>query len=164
MALLFITPQEITNTTVLGGNVDVNKYEFFIESVQFSVIEPLLGTELYDKIVTDVTNSTISDDYLTLYKEFVKPITKNEALAEYIEVAGLSVNNGGVFKHAPESAEIATNKEVEALAGKYHHLAQMYVQRFEKWICNNTITEYKRHQDEVNAQNVQTRGGWFLDD
>lgn len=164
MALLFITPREITKTTVLGGNVDVNKYEFFIESVQFSVIEPLLGTELYDKIVNDVTNETISGDYLTLYTEYIKPIVKNEALAEYIEVASLSVNNGGIYKHQAESAENATNSEIEALAGKYHHLAQNHIQRLDKWLCNNRITEYKRHQDEVNAQNIQTRGGWFLDD
>jgi len=41
-------------------------------------------------------------------------------------------------------------------------LAQMYIQRFEKWICKNNIAEYKRYQDEVNAQKIKVTSGWYL--
>ena len=160
--LLFIQPEEITKTTVLGGNVDVDKYMFCIINTQVSVIEPLLGTELYDKIIADVTGATITGLYLTLYNEFVKPITKNEALAEYIEIASYSVSNAGVYKNTPENAEIVDKDEAQYLSSKYHALAQMYVQRFNKWICKNTITEYKLYQDEVNAQKIKTTSGWYL--
>ena len=64
--LLFISPQEMTNTTILGGNVDFDKYRLNILNVQKTVIEPLLGTELYDKIVADVTAATITGDYETI--------------------------------------------------------------------------------------------------
>ena len=50
---LFIQPTEITSTTIMGGNVDIDKYLFCIADTQISVIEPLLGTELYDKILAD---------------------------------------------------------------------------------------------------------------
>lgn len=161
--LLFIQPSELTKTTILGGNVDPDKYKFCILNAQISVIEPLLGTELYDKIVTDVTADTIIGDYSTLYTEYIKPITKNEALAMYLEIASYTVNNGGIFKHAPEGAEIVDKEEAQYLAGKYHTLAQMYIKRFEKWICKNTLTEYKHYQDEVNAsRNVKLTSGWYL--
>lgn len=163
MELLFIQPEEITKTTVLGGNVDVDKYQFCIINTQVSVIEPLLGTELYDKIISDIEGASLSGNYLTLYNEFVKPITKNEALAEYIEISSYTLNNGGLFKHAPENAEIVDKDEANYLSNKYHALAQMYVQRFDKWICKNVVTEYKTYQDEVNAQrNVKLTGGWYL--
>jgi hypothetical protein len=128
MAFLFITPKEISTTTVLGGNVDIDKYQFIIESVQVSVIEPLLGTELYDKVRAEAEAETITGDYLTLYTEFVKPITKNEALAEYIEVATLMVTNAGIFKNAPENTESPSNTEIQTLADKYHGLGQLYAQ------------------------------------
>ena len=158
--LLFIQPSEIAKTTVLGGNVDVDKYQFCVLNTQISVIEPLLGSELYDYIVTNYL--TLTGLYLTLYTEFVKPITKNEALAEYIEISSYTLDNAGLFKHSPDNAEVVDKEEAQFLAGKYHALAQMYVQRFNKWICNNDITEYKISQDEVNAQSIKVTSGWFL--
>ena len=42
--LLFITPQEITQTSIIGGNVDTDKYQMCILETQVRVIEPLLGS------------------------------------------------------------------------------------------------------------------------
>lgn len=159
--LLFIQPSEIAQTTILGGNVDVDKYMFNVLNTQISVIEPLLGTELYDYIITNF--ATLSGDYLTLYTDYVKPTTKNEALAQYIEMASYTLNNAGLFKHQPEAAEIVDKEEAQFLAGKYHALAQMYIRRFDKWICKNPLTEYKTYQAEVNAsKQMKVTGGWYL--
>jgi hypothetical protein len=74
------------------------------------------------------------------------------------------VTNGGIYKHSPESSEVVDKQEAQYLAGKYHSIAQMYVQRFQKWICKNTITEYKTYQDEVNARkHLKVTAGWKLD-
>lgn len=163
MELLFITPSELAETTVLGGNVDVDKYTFSILNVQRMVIEPLLGTLLYDKLVDDITNATLSGKYETLYNDYVKPITKFESAGEYIEVSSYMLDNGGLFKHQPDNAEVVSKDEAQYLSNKYHSLAQMYVQRFEKWICKNHLPEYKSFQDEVNAQKgSKLTSGWYL--
>ena len=163
MELLFITPQEMTSSTILSGNTDTDKFLFCILNVQLTTIEPLLGTELYDKIKTDLEGAGLNGLYLELYTDFIKPITKNEALAQYIEIASYMVDNGGVFKHTGENLEIVDRAEVQYLAEKYKALAQMYVQRFNKWICKYTITEYKTCQDEVNAlKGINLLGGWKL--
>ena len=160
---LFITPQEMASTTILGGNVDIDKYLFCIANVQLTTIEPLLGTELYNKILTDAENDDLSGDYLTLYNDYVKPITKNEATAQYIEIASYMLTNGGLFKHTGENIEVVDKQEAQFLAQKYSGLAQMYVQRFYKWICKNPLTEYKTYQDDVSAdRNMKLTGGWKL--
>jgi len=159
---LFITPEEITTTTILGGNVDVDKYLFTIANTQITVIEPLLGSELYDKVKLEAENDTLAGDYLTLYNEFVKPITKNQALAEYIEVSSFMITNGGAFKHSPENAELMDKDDIMLLSQKYSAIADMYVLRFNKWICKNPLTEYKTCQAEVDAQNIQLKGGWYF--
>lgn len=161
---LFITPDEIISTTIMGGNVDPDRYVMNIAFVQVTVIEPMLGTELYDKIIEDFENDELEGDYLTLFNNFVKPITKNQAVGEYIEVSSFLVENGGTFKHSADNREQPTRKEIDLLAGKYKGMAEMYVSRFEKWICNNSISEYKHYQDEVNAQKTQTIGGLFFSD
>jgi len=163
MEYLLIDPTTISRTTILGGNVDIDKYRYCIYNVQLLVLEPLLGTELYTKILADAEANTLAGLYLDLYTKFVKPIVKNEALAEYLEVASYLVTNGGIYKHTAENSEIVDKQEVQYLAGKYHAMGQALIQRFEKWICHNTIAEYKTWQDEVNAsKNIKTTGGWYL--
>ena len=159
---LFIQPSEIASTTIMGGNVDVDKYIFCVADTQISVIEPLLGTELYDVIVAGATADNLTGLYATLYTEFVKPITKHESTAKYIEISSYTLNNGGLYKHTADNAEVVDKEEAQFLAGKYSSMAQMYVQRFDKWICKNTIAEYKRSQDEVNAQKLKLSPGWYF--
>ena len=163
MEYLLINPTDISKTTILGGNVDIDKYRYCVYNSQIIVLEPLLGTELYNKILTEAENNTLAGLYLDLYTKFIKPILKNESLAEYLEVASYSVTNGGIFKHAPESSNVVEKEEAQYLAQKYHNIAEMYIIRFNKWICKNTITEYKTWQDEVNAvKDLKVTGGWFL--
>ena len=161
--LLFVTPQEMTSSTILSGNTDTDKYLFCILNTQLTTIEPLLGSELYDKIISDIEAETLTGLYLELYTDFIKPITKNEALAQYIEIASYMVDNAGIYKRSGENVEVVDKDEVQYLSGKYKSLAQMYVTRFEKWICKNPLAEYKTIQDEVNAlKNINLNVGWKL--
>ena len=161
--LLFITPQELSETTIIGGNVDIDKYTMNIENVQETVIEPLLGTELYDKIIADITGASLTGDYLTLFNDYIKPITKNEACSEYVTVSGFTIANGGAFKHAPENAEIMDKDEKALVSTIYSSRADMHTQRFYKWICKNPLPEYKTSQDEVNAsKDIQNTPGWYF--
>lgn len=161
---LFITPAEIAGTTILGGNVSREKYVVNILFSQISVIEPLLGSELYEKIVSDVEGDTLSGLYETMFHDYIKPIVKHDSLAEYVEVSAFSIDNGGSYKHTAENREMLSREEISTLSGKYRGIAQMYVQRFNKWICKNMaeIPEYKRYQDKVNAQKVNVSLGWYL--
>jgi len=100
-----------------------------------------------------------------LYTSFVKPITKHQALAEYVTLSPFQFTNGGAFKHAPENSVIMDKDEIALVSQTYSGLATMYVNRFYKWICNNTISEYKTYQDEVNAsKSVTLTGGWHFRD
>lgn len=161
--LLFITPQEMTSSTILSGNTDTDKYLFCILNTQLTTIEPLLGTELYEKIKSDIEGAGLTGKYLELYTDFIKPITKNEALAQYIEIASYMVDNGGIYKHTGDNLEVVDKQEVQFLAGKYKALAQMYVIRFNKWIGLNVIPEYKTGQNKVNAlKDIDLTCGWKL--
>lgn len=162
--LLFISPQEMTNTTILGGNIDIDKYVFCISNVQLLTIEPLLGSELYEKLVDDIENDTLAGLYETLLNDFVKPITKNKAVGEYIEIASYILDNGGLYRHTGENIETVDKQEAQYLAGKYNAYAQAYIHRFEKWICKNKLPEYKTSQDNVDAlKNIKLTAGWKLD-
>ena len=182
--LLFIKPSEVTSNTILSGNIDVDKLVPCIDQAQITTIEPLLGTELYVKLVEDMTAYILNQNgdklvlqdgsylytngvgltglYDILFKDFVKPILKFQAVAEYIEIGNYFVDNAGIYKNAPDKKTIADKNEVIDLSSKYRHLAQAHVARFEKWILQNQLPEYKTHQDRVNAIQIKNNFGWHL--
>jgi hypothetical protein len=160
---LFVTPQEIASTTIMGGNVDVDKYIFCIANTQATVIEPLLGSLLYEKILEDAENDDLSGDYLILYNKYIKPITKYQSVAQYVEIGSIIVSNGGIFKHVADNSEIVTREELLSLSQQYRAFAQMYVQRFNRWICKNPISEYKNNQEDVLPnKDLKLTAGWKL--
>ena len=159
---LFTTDAELKSTTLLGGSTDPDKYKFCISLAMDSVVEPMLGTELYDFIADGAENDTLTGLYLELYNEYIKPITKYAGLAEYLLIASYTLDNAGLFVRTPENANAVEREESQYLSDKYMSKAQKYIGRFEKWIGLNPLDEYKTNQDEVNAQKIQAQGGWFL--
>lgn len=159
--ILFITKTEMTNTTILGGNVDFDKYSFCVLDTQLRVLEPLLGTELYEKIKTDLDAETLSGLYLEMFNDYVKPITKFASVANYLEIASYMVDNGGIYKHVADNKQVVEKNEVMSLVQKYNGMTDMFIIRFQKWICNNHLIEYKMYQDKVNAdKDIKTIFGW----
>lgn len=160
--LLFITPQEITQTTIIGGNVDTDKYQMCILETQVRIIEPLLGSELYQKIISDIEGDTLTGDYLELFNDYIKPITKYESCASYIAISPYFLGNAGLLKNNPENTQIVDKKEVDGLSERYSAIAQTYVERFNKWIGLKKLEEYKIDQDKVNAISINVNNGWYF--
>lgn len=163
MELLFVSTKEIMTKTILSGNCDVDKLRPIILETQLKTIEELLGSELYDKIVSEIEAETLSGDYLTLFNDYIVPITRNQSVASYVLVSPYTVGNGGMFKRTYNGAETTDYKEVERVSQIYSSTAQMYINRFNKWILNNPLPEYKTYQDEVNAsKNINLNNGWYF--
>ena len=161
---LFITDLELKSTTLLGGNVDPDAYKFCLAMAQDETILPMLGNALYDVIYAGAEASTLTGLYLTLYNDYVKPITKYSGLSKYILIASYKLDNAGIFKKTPENTQSIELSEAQMLADMHMNKAQLHIDRFENWISANPITEYTAdNQGEVDAQNITERGGWYFD-
>ena len=153
----------MTNTSIIGGNVDQDKYRFCIYQVQITKIIPLLGQALYDKIKADFESDNLTGLYETLFNDYIKPITKNEAIAQYIEISSYMLTNGGLFKHSTTNSEVVDKDEAQFLAQKYSAIAEQSILRFNDWICKNPIPEYTQSQPgEVKPQKVKLTAGWYF--
>lgn len=159
MEVLLIRPSEITQFTPMGGNVDVDKYTPCIYDVQRTVIRPLLGADLYDKIKTDFEADTLSGNYLILYTDYLKPILRHQSFAEYVEIGSYMVTNGGTYKHVPENSESVSKDEVQYLAQISRSKAQLYIEQVKHWLRGANLTEYN---NICNGNNVQVTSGWHL--
>ena len=78
MQALFITDNELRRRSIIGGNVDSDKFIQFIEAAQDTHIQNYLGTLLYNKLQTLIINGNIDDagnsDYKNLLDTYVAPM------------------------------------------------------------------------------------------
>ena len=96
---LFISRTDLVKNSILDGNVDTDKFIQFIKIAQQIDIRNYLGSELYNRISNDITNSTLSGNYLTLVRDYIQPMLIHFAMVQYLPFAAYQIKNGGIYKH-----------------------------------------------------------------
>ena len=163
-----ITSQDLKLNTPLGGNVDPDKYLNFIDDVQVMVLEPVLGTKLFDKILADFEADNLNGLYLQMFNDYIKPVLWHSVFAEYVKVGTLTVGNGGIFRKISDDAQLATESEINMVVKSYQSKADTYIGRLNRFLCDqdSNIPEYTLNQDEDYDidphRNIQTISGWYL--
>ena len=109
MKALFITTNDLRRKSIIGGAVDADKFIQFVEVAQDIHIQNYLGTKLYEKIETLITNGQITQNansnYKNLLDKYITPMLIWFAQSDYYMFASYQVSNGGVFRHRSESSE-----------------------------------------------------------
>ena len=166
MTTLLVKAIDITKSTPMGGNIDVNKYLHVIKESQVFVIEPILGTKLYNKLMTDYAGNTLSGSYKELVENYIQPILAYSVAAEFILIHAFNVSNGGIFKHSPENSEAVSKSEVDFLVQNQRNKADAYIKRLQKFLCTVQIPEYTPAQDnnyDIKPDpSMEYTGGWKL--
>ena len=146
---LFISRTDLVRNSILDGNVDTDKFIQFIKLGQEIDIQNLLGTDLYNRISDDITNNTLTGDYLALVSDYIQSTLIWFAQVNYIPFAAYQIKNGGVFKHSSETAENVSKDEVDYLVQKEREFAEHYTRRFVDFICFDTskFPEYNQNVD-----------------
>ena len=164
METILLNDNEITNSTLLGGNIDVDRYKFCIIDAQISKLEESLGETLYEKIKTDFDANTLSGNYLILHTKYIKPFLIHQSALEYLKIGAYHVSNGGIYKHTPSNGTAIDKNEVDFLVENQRVKAEMYMQRMEKWLSLNRIPEYYSYiSGTVTPARKQSQGSWFFE-
>jgi hypothetical protein len=169
MEALFITKEDITRLTVMGGSVDVDKYVQFIKIAQDLHIKKFLGENLYNKYQTLLQGGTIGQpanvNYKNLLDTYIKYMTIHWSMVEYLPFAAYTIGNKGVYKHTSETGEVVSKEEVDALIEKERDIAQSYTTSFIDHI-NNFSSLYPEYLNNSNGQMHPTKknnfSGWHL--
>lgn len=164
METILLNDNEITESTLLGGNIDVDRYKFCIIDAQISKLEESLGETLYEKIKTDFENNVLTGDYLILHTKYIKPFLIHQSALEYLKIGAYHVSNGGIYKHTPSNGTAIDKNEVDFLVENQRVKAEMYMQRMEKWLSLNRIPEYYSYvSGTVVPSRKQSMGSWFFE-
>jgi hypothetical protein len=164
---LFINRNDLVKNTIIDGNVQADKLMHFIEIAQEIHVQNYLGTDLYTKLQTMITNDTISGTvYETLLVNHVQPMVIHFAMVDFLPFAAYQIKQGGIFKHVSENAETVDKNEVDYLVEKERTLAEYYTRRFIQFMDFNqsSYPEYtsNTNDDIYPDRDEPTFQGWVL--
>lgn len=168
MATYLITSQEIKENTALGGNVDSDNLMHLIYDCQVLVLENVLGTKLYDKIVTDFVADTLAGVYLAMFTTYIKPVLWHSVYADYLRESRALARNSGVYTNIPQEAKPTDLEELKYSAKGAQSKADVYIDRLTRYLCDqsSSIPEYTTSQDndyDVKPSNdISTISGWYF--
>ena len=163
--MALITAQEIKSNTSMGGNVDPDKFMHLLFDVEVLILEPVLGTALFNKIQTDFNADTLADDYLLMFNDYIKPVLWHSVYAQYLRDGIILAQNTGIYENSPENASGADIENVKYVSKSAQSKADVYIERLERFLCDKNIAEYVDSQPndyDVNPSDVRTIGGWYL--
>lgn len=164
--VLFIQAKDIKEFTASNGNVDVDKLLPHLYKSQTIEVQRLLGTKLYDKLISDITAGTLTGNYQTLVETYIKPILIHYAMMYALPYLSVTISNGGVYRNNPENATALTSDEINLLVEKERDAAQYFSQRMIDFLNFNAsamFSEYYTNSNEdISPDYDDNFGGWVM--
>lgn len=161
--MALITVQQIKTNTTIGGNLDADKLLPLIDDAEALVLEPAIGTALYDKLVAE--KDSLVDEYLEMYNKYIVKILCYSVYAEYLRDGIVLAQNTGIYENAPDDKSGANLSNVQYKAKGYNSKADVYLQRLQTYLCDKNVPEYDNAQEnnyDVDPREVNTISGWWL--
>lgn len=158
--ILILKEDDIIKLTSFTGNIDIDKLTPFIYTAQSNEIRRVLGTDLYNKIVSDFDSDTLSGDYLTIYNDYIIDMLVYYAASDYLTFGIYQINNGGIYRHEAENSVLVEQDDVNKLVMKYNSLAAKVELNYFKFIKTITIPEIDNN--DCDGKDNSFKFPWFL--
>jgi len=162
---LLITRDDLVRFTATNGNMDTDTFIQWIKVAQDIHIQQYTGTQLLDKIKTDIVNNTLANPYLDLVETYLKPMLIHWAMVEFLPFQAYTIANKGIFKHSSENASNVDKNEVDFLIEKQRYLAQNYTERFIQYMAfsGNMFPEYYTNSNsDIYPNSDSNYNGWVI--
>lgn len=115
----FISTGNLKREGLINGNVEDTILRVVIQRVQRSVVRPLLGTSLYNRIVTGITDDDLNADEKTLMDDYVTPLMVVACDRASIDATNYQIRNKSVstgvdkdFKSVTESENLRLDNSI----------------------------------------------------
>ena len=145
----FMSVDYLRDETVINGNVDGEVLEPFILTAQNLHIESALGTNLYNKIVTDLSG-TIAGDYKLLLDDYIHPALLHWSLYMCLPFVNYKFTNKAITTSSSDDSNGVDLTELKFLREEIKNVAEYYSQRLIAYIKDNEskYPEYTSNGDD----------------
>src|SRR5689334_19305885 len=131
--ILLISDVMLKERTSMHGNTDPKLIYPDIKYAQDAYVAPLLGSALYNKLITLVSGNTISDaanaNYKTLLDDYIVDTLIWYTMSEASTPISFQFWNKGVVRKQGQDTELPSMSEIVDILSKHKTRAEHYAQR-----------------------------------
>lgn len=142
---VYLISEEILKTrTAINDNIDSGELRFCIQTAQNINIQETLGQELFEKILDDVYNNTISGEYKKLLDKYIVPTTIAWSYYHGLDNFFVKWMNVGLVKNNTEQGGAIDMRTFQFLKNNAKSQAEFYDNNLRKYLCaySNLFPEY----------------------
>jgi len=151
---LIIPIEQITATSMLDLNINLDKLIYAVVNSQKLYLEPLIGSAMVRKL--QETNLTF--EYDLLLDRFLNDALINWGISECIQGLAYSVAQGGIYRHDASDSELPDAKEIATIRQNYLSKGDEFGRRLIDFLNKNKsyYPEYSQNSgDGLNSSKRQ---------
>ncbi len=149
--ILLVSDSMVKERTVIFGNIDPKMIYPDIKVAQDMYILPILGSALFDKLQTDISNSAIAGNYKILLDKFIVDCLIYHVLADLTNSVSFQITNKGVIRKTGDNSEPASMSELIDIANKHRNVAEFYATRLIKYLKQNAAELFPEYLNPGNG-------------
>ena len=136
--VLFISEEKLKDSTAINLNVDTNVLLPYLRQSQKLYVESKLGSQLTDKLKTEIEAGTLAGAYKTLVDDYIGDMLPNWAFYHAIPFLRFKIENGNIYSKTSETGTALSTEEAQHLREEVRNTAEYYTERMIDYVTNNT--------------------------
>jgi hypothetical protein len=149
--VLFISEKYVKDNSGIDNNVDDKLLSPIIILAQDKYILPLVGTSLWNDLISQVKAGSISSDYQDLLDNYIQKATLWWTLAEAVLPLSYKFTNKNVMQKNSDNSQPASMTDLLKLKDQFVQNAEYYSERATRHLRANTGTYPLYLQITVNS-------------
>ena len=135
--ILIVSPAFVKENTILNYNVDDGYLKPLIDSIQNTFVRPILGSALFDEILTQIRDNSVSVLNETLIKEYLRDALKWEVCHKYTRIGTYKLNNKGAGTHSGDNFSPLGQQELNTAKTIFKDSADFYRRKLKLYLKAN---------------------------
>lgn len=149
--ILMVSANMIKDRTTVHGNLDPKLMYPDIKMAQDMHIHPLLGTALYDKLLTDISGGTLTGNYKILMDRYIVDCLIYYVLKDLVTSVSFQIWNKGVIRKQGENTELPSMSDLVDISNAYKQKAEWYGERLRNYLRENASDMFPEYLNPGNG-------------
>jgi len=147
MESTIVNSEQLKALTSISQNIDVELLNPHLLISQQLFCASILGTALYDDMVSRYDNQAITGDSLTLYEEYIVPAIAYGAWYSASPFLAYKTNRSGIQTQGSPDNVALTPEEMSIYIGRVQNLKDFYCQRLNNYLIKDNGLKFPLFRD-----------------
>lgn len=157
MKVIICSETRLKADTIIDNNVDTSYLYPAMQLAQEISLVEIIGTSLYERIITDIDEGTLEGDYKELVDTYIIPYLEFEIVAQIGSLLQFKYRNSGVSSNQDEHFNTAEKDMLLYLFDQNKHNASAYANRLKRELTCNSSKYPELQKDGL--YNFNQKGG-----